>query len=252
MPNYVAFPPGVRNPTANAPGAPGPFQKPTQPQQWGQIRDFDPPWQLNEERPVLQLDPEPRVPVVKSAILFVDIPDNMAGMFALRWRVRAGVAGGTTLFTFDAARLQQITLPAMTFVVSLRATAPGADHAYVSPTQRIKGGVFLADGTVASDAAVFTETFTVNAGLAQNMIPPPGAVRWRILGDRTAGASPYVAACIYAVVGAPGAFETYTGADLLALRPQWIPFPGIAYRVNIDNTLNLAGVQGAIQWAIDL
>ena len=250
--SYLVTPTELRNLTRRRPGQMGEIMRPLQRQQWGQQERFAAPWTENEERILVNLDAEPRTPVVKTAILGVERALTLTGSFMFRWKLLVGVSGASATFVIDAANLQQVSLPALTVSIALQATAIGQGQAFSSPSDSVKAVAFFADGVTATAPAKWTERFFVAAGITQTCGVPAGGTRFRILGEDGVASSPFTAATVYIPFASFGQTDVFTGLQLGANRTQFVPATGHVRSLAINNTLNANAIVGLIEWEIDL
>lgn len=250
--SYLVTPTELRNLTGRRPSQMGAVTQPLQRLQWGQQERFSPPWTENEERVLVQLDAEPRTPVVKTIILGVERSVTLTGAFMFRWKLLVGVSGASAAFFIDAANLQQVSLPLLTTTVSLRAEAVGQGIAFTQPSEAVKAVAFFADGVTATSPAKYTERFFIPAGVSQTSAVPPGGTRFRILGADGVASSPFTAATSYLPFASFGQTDVFSGLEIGALRTQFIPATGHVRSLAINNTLNINAIVGLIEWEIDL
>lgn len=250
--SYIVTPTELRSLTRKKGGGQPITQIPQQKQQWGQQQRFTPPWTENEERTLVMLDAEPRTPVVKTLILALERPATLTGSFMFRWKLNVGVSGATATFIIDAGNLQQVSLPMLVGNISLVATALGEGQAFTTPSAAVKAVAFFADGTTSTAPAQYTERFFINPGVSQSVAVPAGATRFRILGEDGVASSPFTALTTYIPRANFGQTDVLTGAEIAAIRTQWIPATGHVRSLDIQNLANPAAIVGLVQWEIDL
>jgi hypothetical protein len=224
---------------------------------WGRSVELVPPWDENQIRPVFSRDAtslKQRIPFTQGMILSVDapLPADASDAYALRWVLTVGTGGGVAEYTIDAGGAIRLTAPAEQFRLALRAEAI-AGVAFGSPTGNIQASAFIADGAAEGNGPTYTQAFDVAAGQVSNIVPPRGAVTFRVLGDPAEPDSPYSADVEYNSIQVDGTtMESYEGDMLEPIRYTPMPFTPQAMRLRVNNTANAAAAAGWIEWGIDL
>ncbi len=247
------------------------------PLQWGQVRQIQPgEWQQNKPLTIVERTAEysgdsihvagVKNPVVKNVTLGVNYPPEVTGTFALRWKVRFGVGGGSDEFLIDANDLQQMSMSADQMTLSLVSTyvgvtdavgAPiGTPYGYSNPANGpIFATAYLAEGQTSTDAPTFTQLFatTASGGSARTLdVPiPKFASAFRILGQPGTLISPFTADVTYTLRAPSGTLDVYQGDEIFGVRLAPIG-TGIANFLTIDNANAAQAAIGAIEWSLDL
>jgi hypothetical protein len=218
--------------------------------QWGQLRDFAPPWSEGEVRPLIDWHEQAgKLPRVHSAIL--GIKQSAGSLNQLfRWRIAAAIGGVRTIFLIDAVGTQQICVPCNALGVSLVSEKFNNASPYDPPDFSVTAFAGLAEGTTASRVPTLTQFFQqAGPGVVSHDVPQ-GAQGWRIVGNMAAGAgaNPFLIATSYEIQPAE---VKYDGPQLVPLAQggDFLPLPGAARQL----VVTFGGfIRYGIQWAIDL
>lgn len=239
------------------------------PEQWGQQREFrvgQLPQLVNGVggSAILKVNPLPewRIPRVQTLIAAVENQDvDVAQQYFLRWTLFSGVGGARTAVQFDAVGFTRVNLPAEQLELALgyEPYAGSTDSPAGIVTAHAYVGDFSTDG--GEPGPTYTTYFQNVFGGPTSVIPlPPGARRFRLIGDVGSANNPFVSTnevsvlqggttvarwlCGPAAPGDPSLLELfYTGG--------FITIPGNANRIAFFN--GAGGTrEGFIQFGLDL
>lgn len=227
-------------------------------QQWGRTQIMAPPWQAGEirtlvERPCASL--VQRIPKTQSLLLTGRAPVNQSEstgpVFAMRWVVTLGTGGADIRYVLDLGGTIRLCAPGEQLRVSVLCEAqPGVT--FESPSRALSVAAILADGTVDGAGPTYTTYFSVAANGTSQLLPPAGAIGFRVLGIPGAADDPYTASTIYETGTPIATYEEYTGDFLLPIRYVPMPFNSQCQWLTINNAANGAAASGYIEWEIDL
>lgn len=235
------------------------------PENWGQEKVFllgQVP-RLPKTAAVLSLPSmkEWRVPRVQTVIAAVENEDvDVAQQYVLRWKLASGTGGARTTVFFDAVGFTRLALPVEQVTLSLgfESYAGGTD----APAGTVKAHAYIGDFGVGEldPGPTYTTYFRAELGGTTTVTLPPGAKRFRVLGDVGSVLNPFLATNVVqalqggsvicrwvlapAAPGDPSLFDMfYSGA--------FMPVPGGVNRLQISNGGG-GPIEGFIQFGIDL
>lgn len=240
------------------------------PEQWGQQRSFA-VGQLPRliagagGSAILKLNPLPkwRIPRVQTLIAAVENQDvDVAQRYFLRWTLTTGVGGARTSVQFDAVGFTRLNLPAeqLELALAYEPYAGGSDSPAGVVTAHGYVGDFATDG--GDPGPTYTTYFSNTFGGGTTEIPvPPGARRFRLIGDVGSANNPFSSPASElaalqggttiarwlpapAAAGDPSLWALFYTGDFVAL-------PGNATKLSFLN--GVGGTQeGFIQFGLDL
>lgn len=224
------------------------------PAQWGQglvIRGAQ--LQENQEVTILMNDGSGELPQVRTLLLSV-IPQNRPAFVnnILRWSIRTGVGGASSVFLFDALGTQQISVPSGKFTIALMAQKYDQNVSFGVPTVDYSVNAYIGNGMTATQRATYTNTETVPATASVNIPIPNGANSFRLM---SAAAGDEVDNPLFLVSFTNATVDaTFSGDKLIentAYSDSFIPIPGGSIDLFLVNG-SATDAHPIIMWGLDL